>query len=115
MGKIKSYTKEVLARITGDKDQVIAEKNYRKASAQINGQIASLQSKLVEDEQRVEDAQDKLNEAKYPTTLVDGDYLNDVVEANDQVEYAQAVLDETNKSIAFYKALLADFEKEVDA
>lgn len=115
--KIKSYLKETLARITGDKDEVIAQRNYRKASASIKGQLAALESKLVNDEEAVQEANEALNKAMYPTELITDqqEYASNLAYHNESVQDAQDQLETTKASIEFYKKVLVDFEEEVEA
>jgi hypothetical protein len=116
MGKVKSYLREVGARLKGDEKQVIAEKNYRKATSAINGQIAALKAKEVNDEDAVENATDVLNSIKYPTTLIHTPqaYVRDVVSAQETLDAAKASLEATRASIKFNEDLLEDFNKEVE-
>jgi len=117
MKTMKSYVKQVLAQLTGDQNTVVAEKNYRKASSAVKGQIASLEAKLVDDEQSLENAQEALNKAKYPTFEVSDQkgYVQNVVRATEAVEANQATLDSTKKSIEFFKSLLTEFDEEKEA
>jgi prefoldin subunit 5 len=113
---IKSYIKETLARLTGDKDKVIAEKNFRKNTSAVEGQIARLKSDLVNAEDELDTAQESLKTAKYPTTLSVGgaSYIQSVVSAKETVERKQQIVDQINESIKYYQALLAEFNTEVE-
>ena len=117
MTKVKSYVKEVLARITGDEKAVIAEKNYRKASAAAKGQIASLEAKLVGAEDQLDNANEALVVAKYPTTSIgEGkNYIQGIIDAQASVDNAQKNVDDIKASIKFNQGLLAEFDAEVEA
>ena len=58
--KVTNFIKEVTARLKGDEAGVIAAKVERKALSAINGQLAALKAKLVDDETAVEDAEEAL-------------------------------------------------------
>ena len=117
MGKINSYIKETVARLTGDKDEVVAQKNYRKATSAVKGQLASLEAKLVNAEDELETAKENLKAAKYPSVAINGGegYIQNILDAQENVDYAQGSVDDINASIKFNKELLAEFENEVDA
>lgn len=115
MSVVKSYVKQVLAKLTGDQNQVVAEKNYRKAVAAVKGQIAALEAKIVEDEGNLEDAKEALANAKYPTEEIKGgssSFISNIVRHQENVNSAQYMLDQTQKSLDFNKALLVEFEAE---
>ena len=67
--KVTNFIKEVTARLKGDEAGVIAAKVERKALSAINGQLAALKAKLVDDETAVEDAEEALNNAIFPTSV----------------------------------------------
>ena len=64
------FVKEVMARIEGDANKVIAEKNARLAVAALTAQIAALTGAIVKQEMAVETANDKLGNAQYPTKVI---------------------------------------------
>lgn len=109
--KVTSFVKEVLARINGDTDKAIAEKNYRKADAAVRGQISSLESRKVDAEIAVETAKEELADAKYPTNLIgdNSDYIRNIVRKQERVDEAQAELEDVNESLDYFKALNKEF------
>lgn len=113
---MKSYVKETLARLTGDKDQVIAGKNFRKNSSAVEGQIARLKSDLVNAEDELDTAKEALKATKYPTTLSVGgaSYIQSVVSAKETVERKQQIVEQINESIKYYQELLREFNTEVE-
>ena len=114
MSAVKSYVKEVLARLTGDQSEVVAQKNYRKAVAGVKGQLAALESERIEAEMKLETAQEALHNAKYPTTLIGSveAYYNSIVDAQEDVEEAEEVVASIDAAISTAKSLQTEFEKE---
>lgn len=117
MSKVKSYIKEVLARFKGDKEEVVAQQNHRLACAAVKGQISALEGKLVEDEQAVIAAKERLDEVTYPTKrIIDmTTYVQNLREYQLEVEDAEAALNSTKESLEFFQSKLAEFETEVEA
>ena len=114
MSQAKSFVKEVLARFKGDTDKVVAEKNYRKASAGISGQIAALNAKLVEEEGRVEDAKEALEAVKYPTDLITdvSSYVKNIKDKQEAYDKAKGNLEGVQETLTSYKDLMAGFDQE---
>ncbi len=117
MAKVKNFTKQVLGYLTGDTDAVVAAQNERKCNAALNSQIAVLEGKKVDLEEVLADRQEALNKAKYPATkITDGQsWISSVLSAKNRVEDAQSNLDDCTDSIAYYKAILAEYAELVDA
>lgn len=116
MSKTTSFVKEVLARIKGDNVAVIAEKNYRKATAGINGQIASLNGRLVEEEEKVDEASENLANAKYPTDVITDvtAYVKKIRDKQEAYDKAVDNLATVKDSLDYYKTLLAGFESQTE-
>lgn len=112
MNKLSNFAKEVMSRLKGDENGVIAAKNERKATSAINGQLAALKAKQVDDENAVEEAKETLSNAKYPTTLItdNKNYLQNIKYAQEAFDNATETLKQTNDSIAYFEALLKEFE-----
>jgi hypothetical protein len=70
MSTLSSYMKEALAIIKGDTAEAIAAKNERKGKSAFESQIAALRAKLVDDESAIEEAEEKLKEAYYPSSII---------------------------------------------
>ena len=117
MSKVKSFIKEVTARLKGDENGVIAAKNERKSASALNSQIASLKSKLVDDETRVEEAEEALDNAKYPTAVIVDNkvYVQIIVRAQEALDKAVEELNATEDSIAYWENIVEEFGVEVDA
>lgn len=107
-----SFVKEVVARITGDEDKVIAEKNYRKATSAIKSQINNLEASLVDKEDNLEEAKEALAVAKYPTVLITDrdEYASNILMKRNDVIDAEDDLQETKDKIEYFKTILKEFE-----
>jgi hypothetical protein len=114
---MKSYVKEFLARVAGDQDAVLAEKNYRQAASALKLQLSKLEAKRIDDEDAVETAFEKLNEAKYQTKLISDrtGYITGLKTAKDNLTKAQAELDATKEAIYFFSNIQGEFDVEVEA
>lgn len=112
---MKSYVKETLARLTGDNNEVVAQKNYRKATSILNGQIAALKAKQVDAEGVLEEAEEQLKSAKFPAELITrGDsYIATLNNRKEQVAVAKQDLEDVKSSIAEAEKTLNEFETEV--
>jgi uncharacterized protein (DUF111 family) len=108
--KVSSFVKEVVARLSGDNDEATAQKVARKAMSALEGQVAALKSRLIDDEQEVEDAEEALANAIYPTTVFSNakQYCEGIANAQAKVESAKEELQSTKDSIEFFQKLLKD-------
>lgn len=106
--KVSSFCKEVVARLSGDNDEAVAQKIARKAMSALEGQVAALNSSLIDDEQKVEDAEETLANAIYPTSVFsDGKrYCQTIADAQAALDTAKEELENTKNSIEFFKKLL---------
>lgn len=113
MTKVSNFIKEVTARLKGDEAGVVAAKNERKAVAAVKGQLAALDNQLVNQESAVEDANEAFEAAKYPTNLI-GDvesYVRNIANKKEHLAAKEEALEETKKSIEFFKGLLVEFSE----
>lgn len=108
--KGKLFLKEVLARLTGDTNEVKASQIARKAISAMEGQIAALKGKRVDDENNVENKEEALKNAIYPTTLFNDNqqYTSGIVAAQNALDVAKSTLAETEDSIQYFEELLAN-------
>lgn len=109
--KAKLFVNQVLARLKGDNDEALATKIARKALSNIQGQIAALEAKLVNDEIQVEEAQEALDTRVYPTTLQGvepSSYAANIQQADYNLKVAVENQKATQDSIEFFKNLLKD-------
>lgn len=106
----KLFVKEVLARIQGNEAEALANKNGRKAINALQGQISSLNYKLIQDEEALENANERLDNAIYPTTSIEDQksYCQGILNAQEAVDAAEANLKATKDSIAVFTGILND-------
>ena len=109
MSKVSNFIKEVTARLKGDEAGVIAAKVERKAISAINGQLASLKAKLVDDETAVEDAEEALNNAIFPTNVFidNSHYVKTILARQEMLDSAVTSLESTKETIAYLENLLS--------
>lgn len=105
------FVQEVLAQLTGDKDNKVAHRNARMAISAVKGQIASLEGAKVKAENNVELAETKLHEASYPIKeLVDVDsYISQLSRKKNELSEAKEKLEQIEETIGFYEELLDTF------
>ena len=110
---MKSFVKEVMARLKGDDDKVVAERNFRKANAAVRGQISSLESKKVDLEVKLDEASDELLAAKYPTSPIQdaSQYVRTIAAKQSNVDRATEELEEVEESLDYFENLSAEFNK----
>ena len=106
--KVTNFIKEVTARLKGDEAGVVAAKVERKALSAINGQLAALKAKLVDDETAVEDAEEALNNAIFPTSVFTDNamYVRNIQSRQEYLDTAKTTLDSTQETIAYFENLL---------
>lgn len=117
MSKVSKFAKEVLGRIKGDEAGVLAGKIERKAKNALSSQIAALNSRKVDLETKVEDAEQALENAKYPGVAITSSerYIQDLADAQLTLDEATEELDEIDESIEFYQGILNEASEETAA
>ena len=111
--KGKLFIQELVARLTGNSVEAEAAKRSRQAISALTGQISALTSKQITDEDNVDAATEKYNDALYPTTWVSPDaYCNGILSAKKALGIAQTQLDATTESIEFFQGLLTQFTSQ---
>lgn len=116
---IKNYVQTLMALLQGDEDKAIALKNARKVSALVKGQISALNSKLIDQENDLEEAVEKAEEAKYPKELIGSGssagktFIDNLFNTHWAVEEAEDEIEATKEAIAMLEAFLSehDFSK----
>lgn len=105
------FVKEVIARLKGDNAEATAANIARKAIAAIDGQIAGLNSKKIDQEIAVEDAQKALDNAIYPTEMFStpAGYIQNIVKHQEALDLAEENLAATEKSIEYFSSILKKF------
>lgn len=112
MNIMTNYMKEILARLKSDDAAVIAAKNERKSNSALKGQIAALEAKKVDDESAVEDAEEALKVAKFPTSVItdNSSYIRNIKQAEENLASKKETLTSTTESIAYFNAILEEFK-----
>jgi hypothetical protein len=112
VAQARHFVKETLARLEGDQDTVLAEKNARKALVAISGQINALTSKAFDLEEKVDNAKEELVIYKYPTKAINdrADYVSGILMAQNRLATAEAALAGNAESIEFLETVLAEFK-----
>jgi len=112
---MKSYLKQAVAYIKGDTENVIAEKNYRKLTNAIKGQISTLTATKDNKVDDLDNAKEALNKLKFPETTI-----TDAARQLQRILEQQEVVDEINEEIAdidhtidVLAKLQAGFDEEV--
>lgn len=105
------FIAQVIAKLKGDDAEALANSIARKSMSAIEGQIAALRSTIVDQEDRVEEANEALENAIYRTTKITDNrlYCQSIVNAQENVDNANETLSLTQKSLAYFQALLAKF------
>lgn len=105
------FVAEVVARLKGDDAKAVAEKNARKAMSAVEGQLAALKAKEVDLENTVEDAQENLGNAKFPTVMIDNNqaYIKNIQKAQETLDQAEQELADVKSSITYFNELLKSF------
>lgn len=112
---MKSYLKQAVAFIKGDTDNVIAEKNYRRLSNAIKGQMSALQAKRDKQEEKLDNAKEALDKLTFPEVVIeDAAYqLEQILRQQVVVEqFADAIAD-IDHTIDKLNKLQAGFDLEV--
>lgn len=105
------FIKEVVSRLKGDDSEALASKIARKALSAVEGQLAALKAKQVDLENSLEDAQEALNNAKYPTEIFTSNqnYIENIKRAQERYDAAFDELESCKDSINYFNDLLNSF------
>ncbi len=106
-----NFLEKVTQKIKGDDAAVKAAKILRKAESAIKGQVATLNAKLVDDENNLETAQEALDNCIFTGADISSNqiYCNNIASAELNVRQYQENLDATKKSITYFQGLLSNF------
>ncbi len=105
------FAKQVLARLVGDGNEEKANKIARKSLSAIDAQVAGLTAKEVDAENAVEEAEEALNSAIYPSEMISNNesYCRNIVMHQQYVDDAKATLNQIKESKEFFEGLLKTF------
>lgn len=115
---VKSFIKSFVALVQGDSAEAQAQKVFRQVQAALNTQIAVMTGNLVEKEEAVEDAKTKLAKARLNNgkELSSSDrtyYVQNLVDASNELKEAEEALKNHIETLDFLKAELAALESEI--
>ena len=105
------FVKEVIARLKGDDVEAKANKIARKAISALDVQIATLKGSMVEAEVQVENKEELLKNAMYPTEIFTNnqDYCESIKYAQSSLDSAKDRLEDIQDSIKFFESVLKKF------
>jgi hypothetical protein len=106
--ELSKFVAATVAFITGDTNTAVALKNERLGKASIKGQLSALEGSLVNAEVDLETAKENFEKAIYPTVLINNQqqYYQNIVKAQQSLDYAQDNLDDILVSINYATNLL---------
>lgn len=109
--KGKLFLKEVVARLKGDDAEAKGAKIARKAVGAVEAQIASLKYKKVDLDGKVEEAEEALNNAKFPTDFPSKAeyYIENILEAQKALDQAKENVEANVAASKFFTDLLDTF------
>lgn len=115
--KTTLFIKEVTARLTGDTASATAARNARKALAAFDSQLAGLASKKVDLEDELEQCEENLRNATFPTSLIsDGKYYLQNINSNQQaVNAKKQELADLEHSVKYFTEKKKEIFAEVEA
>jgi DNA repair exonuclease SbcCD ATPase subunit len=104
--QVSSFVREVVARLKGDQQEVVAAKNERKAMSAFKSNVAALESKIVDAEEQLDQANENLKTAMYPTEYItdNASYLSGISSAAEKVEQAQENLSALKDSLKTWES-----------
>lgn len=105
---MSKFATKVAAKIKGDDALATGKKIESKVKTLLASQVSLLETKKVDLELNLGDAQEQLEDALYPvSTPVNGEtYLKGVRAAKNVIETYEESIEEVEESIDFYKGLL---------
>jgi len=112
---LNSFCKEFIAKVKGDDVEAQAEKVWRQANSALKSSISSMEGDLIEKEDRVTEAQEKLMGARINNGKAITDrtyYISQLLDAEEGVRIAQKHLDAHIGTITFLKEQHESLMKE---
>lgn len=108
--QLSKFVQATIAFITGDTDTAIALKNERQSKSAIKGQISALEGALINAETKVEVAEEALEKAIHPTTLITchSTYYKNVIKAQEALDDANEELQSVLASKQYAEDLLSN-------
>lgn len=115
--KVKSFVRQFIAAVSGDDNQVKAEKTFRQANSALLTQISSLNGDTIQLEDKVTDAKEAQSSARinHGYSITDrNSYVEGLLTAKNNVTVAEKNLKNHQEKIAFLKSELEALEAEVE-
>lgn len=112
---MNSFVKQFIAKVKGDDVEVQAEKVWRQANSALKSMISSMEGDLIEKEDKLNDAQEVLNNARINrgTEIKDRNaYVSNLIYAKEGIKTAQKNLDAHIATINFLKEEWENLKKE---
>jgi N-methylhydantoinase B/oxoprolinase/acetone carboxylase alpha subunit len=105
------FIKQVVSKLKGDGVEELAAKIARKALSAVDSQLASLRSREVDLENSLDDANELLETAKFPVTMITDShfYIKGIQRAQEAKDKAEEDLTNVKESIVYFETLLASF------
>lgn len=91
---ISSYVKQVLARVTGNKEEVIAIRNERMAKASIDSMLSHIEAQIISAENTLGEAKDNYNNVLFSTNA-----KGELVPITSMENWANSLLDAKGRVI----------------
>lgn len=109
--KGKLFLKEVVARLKGDDAEAKGAKIARKAVGAVEAQIAALKYKKVDLDSKVEENEEALHSAKFPTDFpsTGQSYVDAILAAQQRLDSAKEAVEANEAASKFFEELLASF------
>lgn len=104
------FVQQVISRSQESDIQKVAERNESKAKAAINQQIQALASSRVDAEIELEEAQEAMIAALYPTSpITNGNsYMQGIKKAKDALQSKEEALQNIEESSKYFQSLLEE-------
>ena len=115
MENLSNFVRLAIAKISGHDAEATALKIERKAIAALASQIAVQEALVIDYEQAVEDAEEKLDEARINSgnLIEDRDwYVQSIVDAHEFLEDSKKQLADLKEIIKFLKSELSNIKKK---
>jgi hypothetical protein len=113
---MNSFVKQFIAEVKGDDVEAQAEKVWRQANYALKSYISSMEGDLIEKEDRVTEAQEKLTKARINRGIAISDrnsYITGLIVAKEGLKKAQKELDAHIATIEFLKEEWENLKQEV--
>lgn len=103
--------KQILAKLKGDDKEALAAKIARKAVSAVDAQLAALNSKKVDTELEIEEAEEQLESSIAPEVMINDNqrYINNIKTSQEVLDKKKEQLEDINTSIKYFTELQSKF------